>query len=474
MAIEKNETPEPIHSANKGGKGMKKKMIAAVIACSMVMTCMPGTAFADEAPAAAETNTSPAVEMQEENVEMAEAETASGETAEPEEAVQEEAEAETLAAPESEPAIEESAEPQASENATPVKGKKMMTVARANNTSQGTATPISMATGSMVTSTFSGSQMDHWYKFTLNDTRRIKMNFHYDGSQTIYAKIFAASNTNKYIFAMSGGADRITYLNKGTYYLKIGSYNTSSKRSLTYYFNVLSNQYVKDQIAEPNDTILNAAKLQKDKKYSGAIVKANENLGADADYVRYSVPKGTYRLNVKVPEALTYGGSNGHNQGAIKVYAMDANDNNIYFFNVGGTERRSIQINSGSQGSFIVNMPKGAMYFKVAYGGVEVIGKYSLELVKMPGKTSNLKVKRSGSRTLKVTCKAVSTKTGYEVKYKKKGSSKWTKKRSSKNSFTLKKLKKKTTYVVKVRTYRTVNGKTYYSSWTAAKTKKTK
>ena len=118
-------------------------------------------------------------------------------------------------------------------------------------------------------------------------------------------------------------------------------------------------------------------------------------------------------------------------------------------------------------------MPKGTTCFKIVGDSMDkVIGKYTIELVKMPGKTSNLKLK-ARSKALKVTCKAVKTKTGYEVKYKKKGSCKWTKKRFAKNSFTLKHLKK-TKYVVKVRTYKKVNGKTYYSSWTATKTKRTK
>ena len=41
------------------------------------------------------------------------------------------------------------------------------------------------------------------------------------------------------------------------------------------------------------------------------------------------------------------------------------------------------------------------------------------------------------------------------------------------SSKTLSSLKKKTTYYVQVRSYKTVNGKVYYSSWSAVKRKKT-
>ena len=41
-------------------------------------------------------------------------------------------------------------------------------------------------------------------------------------------------------------------------------------------------------------------------------------------------------------------------------------------------------------------------------------------------------------------------------------------------STTLKNLKAKKTYYVRVRTYKTVSGKKYYSAWSSYKTKKTK
>ncbi len=67
---------------------------------------------------------------------------------------------------------------------------------------------------------------------------------------------------------------------------------------------------------------------------------------------------------------------------------------------------------------------------------------------------------------------------GYEVQYStsKKFSSAKTKKVTSNKttSVTLKSLKAKKTYYVRVRTYKTVDGKKYYSAWSSHKYKKTK
>ena len=68
--------------------------------------------------------------------------------------------------------------------------------------------------------------------------------------------------------------------------------------------------------------------------------------------------------------------------------------------------------------------------------------------------------------------------TGYQIRYSLNSSMKNAKiktvKGATKTSKKIKKLKKKKKYYVQVRTYRTVSGKNYYSSWSAKKTIKTK
>ncbi len=97
-----------------------------------------------------------------------------------------------------------------------------------------------------------------------------------------------------------------------------------------------------------------------------------------------------------------------------------------------------------------------------------------------PQKTSVSKL-TSGKKKLKVKLKKRTKQvTGYEIQYStsKKFKKAVTKtkliKKYKKVSVTLKKLKSKKTYYVRVRTYKTASGQKYYSDWSAYKKKKTK
>ena len=103
----------------------------------------------------------------------------------------------------------------------------------------------------------------------------------------------------------------------------------------------------------------------------------------------------------------------------------------------------------------------------------------SVKTVTVP-KTSIKKLKRSRkSFTVKVAKKAKSAVTGYQVRYSRKANMSGAKIRtiSSKYSKVTKKitrLKAKKRYYVQVRSYKVVNGKTYYSAWSAKKSVKTR
>ena len=62
--------------------------------------------------------------------------------------------------------------------------------------------------------------------------------------------------------------------------------------------------------------------------------------------------------------------------------------------------------------------------------------------------------------------------TGYEVQYKQAGAKAYKSiliKNYKKNNLTIKKLKKKKKYLIRVRAYKTVNGVTLYSKWSKVK-----
>ena len=109
----------------------------------------------------------------------------------------------------------------------------------------------------------------------------------------------------------------------------------------------------------------------------------------------------------------------------------------------------------------------------------DIKGKYSSTLkVETIPSTATLKLK-AGSKQLTATWKSVSDISGYEVQYStsKKFTKKTTKtvkvKKSSKKT-TIKKLTKGKKYYVRVRTYKTVNGKKVYSGWSTVKNVKVK
>lgn len=90
-------------------------------------------------------------------------------------------------------------------------------------------------------------------------------------------------------------------------------------------------------------------------------------------------------------------------------------------------------------------------------------------------KIKKLKAKKKGLKVTWKKCKGVN---GYQIQYSRKKNFKKSKiltiKKASKKSTTIKKLKRKKKYFVRIRTYKTVGGKTYRSAWSKKKKKKTK
>jgi hypothetical protein len=115
---------------------------------------------------------------------------------------------------------------------------------------------------------------------------------------------------------------------------------------------------------------------------------------------------------------------------------------------------------------------------------IKMIGKYSgtktLTFKINPAATKVSKLS-AAKKSLKVTISKKSSQvTGYQIQYStsKTFKSKYTKTKTVSSykttKVTLKSLKAKKTYYVRVRTYKTVGGKKYYSGWSTVKYKKTK
>jgi hypothetical protein len=118
----------------------------------------------------------------------------------------------------------------------------------------------------------------------------------------------------------------------------------------------------------------------------------------------------------------------------------------------------------------------------IGVGTVKLTGKgnfsgtktVSFNIVPKKNRVSRITVAR---RQMRVTWKKVSKAqkvTKYEVRYRAKGTSKWKTKsyKASASSATIKNLTKGKAYQVQIRSYKTVSGRKFYSTWSAVKTSK--
>lgn len=95
---------------------------------------------------------------------------------------------------------------------------------------------------------------------------------------------------------------------------------------------------------------------------------------------------------------------------------------------------------------------------------------------KKPGKIKSLSLKAKKGKRITVKCKKVKEVAGYQIQYalSKKKLNKGKKKNTDKTSMTIRKLKKKKTYYVRVRAFKVVNKKNVYGVWSAVKRVKIK
>jgi hypothetical protein len=107
--------------------------------------------------------------------------------------------------------------------------------------------------------------------------------------------------------------------------------------------------------------------------------------------------------------------------------------------------------------------------------GANFTGSKTVTFNIVPKKVAISKV-TAGKKLIKATWKKAAKAqkiTGYQIQYKAKGVAKWSKLKNvsnKKTAYTAKKLQKGKRYEVRVRAYKKVGGKKYYSPWSAVKT----
>lgn len=276
-------------------------------------------------------------------------------------------------------------------------------------------------------------------------------------------------------------------LNKGTYYINIinqfSSYEEPQDVTTLFRVDFKADNYCE---AEPNNGVTTATPMTLGKSYLGFI---EPNGGNYDDYYKFVIPStrkvrfyiGNYTNVVSNSGTNTYFRlfkSNDAYESSMYSY-RGTNDYNssIYKFNMANNKMKIL-----SSGTAYVDkyLTAGTYYIKVT-SFLDTNSAYSISVNNAPATTvgvqkpksnkpaqvANLKLKKGGKATAKVTWKKVKGAKGYQVKYstsKKFKKSKTKTKTVKKNKITLKKLTKNK-YYVKVRAYKKVKGKKVYGKY---------
>ncbi|MCC8068082.1 MAG: Ig-like domain-containing protein, partial [Clostridiales bacterium] len=150
----------------------------------------------------------------------------------------------------------------------------------------------------------------------------------------------------------------------------------------------------------------------------------------------------------------------------------------IYRETASGSRKKIATITSGSTVKYTDTQVKNKngktyTYMVVPYSGSSTGGYFEETIVRLTGTTIS-SVKNTASKKATVKWKKKTKVTGYQIQYSTSKTFKSGKKTvkvagAKKASKVLSKLKKGKTYYVRIRTYKKVNGKTYYSAWSSKK-----
>ena len=222
-----------------------------------------------------------------------------------------------------------------------------------------------------------------------------------------------------------------------------------------------------------------AQNIEFDTVYSESASTADCFIKKDGYYYYYdsfifNVPvKGNITLNIESEDGERYTWASTHYTVQYYIYNINDADNYVWCSLRNGVTQGYSSGRDVYYATFDFALPTGNYYLVAEYKGssyesqkIDVKGSYDFSLSYKPtlGKPSNFKVSTRKTTSLKLSWKKVSGASGYQVQQKK--SNKWTTlKNTTSSAYTVSKLKAGTSYQFRVRTYKTISGKKYYSSW---------
>ena len=241
----------------------------------------------------------------------------------------------------------------------------------------------------------------------------------------------------------------------GTYYIKEDvSYWVSSTQTKTYNFTFSAGDYYEKEV---NDSKEKATAIQTDKTYIGELGDGFSNIDSDEVRDKHDV----YKVDLK--KGWTYHVEITNLQGTTLSTLLTKDMQLGAMFDLGTNQD--------------IVAPYTGTYYVQIYNYSNDQYEYTLDVKTVAPIGTKITKIRKGKKSLTVSWIKQNV-NGYEIAYStNKNFKKSTTKKvtsCSKKKLTIKKLKSKKKYYVRIRTYRTIGKKKYYSKWSAIKTGKTK
>ena len=238
-------------------------------------------------------------------------------------------------------------------------------------------------------------------------------------------------------------------INAGDYYYSIGRINGYNEGIYTLQISFTSaNSTFNEFDNSPNNSYLTASKIAVGKKYYGHLAEFNDDL----DFYTFSL-SGKTTINVFFKSFF-----NGHlfiyNEDLKKVFSLDCYDSDTQY------KTQTLE--------------KGLYYVSVVKLNGYNTGSYFFNIDVVVNNPSGLKCTGRSTSAEKIAWNKVSGATGYQVQISNNGGSAWAKYyTTTSNAYTFKNLTAGGKYKFRVRAYKDVDGKRYYSPWSSALTSPT-
>ena len=294
-----------------------------------------------------------------------------------------------------------------------------------------------------------------WYKFTLSSSAKVNVQFSFnradaDGDWDVYLYKYDGNGDYtqleyKDVYVYDGSYTFSSLgLPAGTYFVKVYGYNSACGRQ---YSITPKCSYVSNWETEFNDEYTSADPL------SMGVTRYGVCRGYDRDWYKFV-------LNAPSTVSVTFTHTKASADGDWDVYLYKYKGDGEY----DQLAYKDVYVSDGNY-TFPTQGLSAGTYFVKVYGYNSACGRqYGVTVNYSVGKPGKFRVSSRGSNSLKLAWNKPAGATGYQLQ-RKSGNSYKTLATVKGTSYTHKSLSAGAGYTYRVRAYRTVGGKNYYSGW---------